>query len=372
MPDRPAPQPRAEHVGSFLRPDRLLGAARDARAGRLSAERFRELQDECIREVVAFQEGLGFLTVTDGEFRRRGWSAGFIDAVDGYGLREAALGFRDEQGARGVLPSPYARARLRRARGIAVDELRFLHGVVTIGVPKVTIPAPDVMHFFLGPRSVDPDVYPDIEEYYADLVAIYRAELEDLAALGGTALQLDDTALPCNCDATGRAEVRARGEAPDALTRRYVGLINDVLAACPAGMARSIHMCRGNLKGAWMAEGGYEPIAEAVFDGLDVDAFLLEFDSPRAGDFRVLRFVPAPKRVVLGLVSTKTPALETPDELRRRIDEAARHVPLERLGLSPQCGFSSAPGGGQPITPDDQRRKLELVLTVARDVWGTV
>ena len=364
--------PRAEHVGSFLRPERLLEAARAARAGRLSAERFRALQDECIREVVAFQEGLGFLTVTDGEFRRRGWSAGFIDAVAGFGLRDAALGFRDEQGERGVLPSPYARARLRRARGIAVDELRFLHGVVTTGVPKVTIPAPDVMHFFLGPRSVDPDVYPDIEEYYADLVAIYRAELEDLAALGGTALQLDDTALPCNCDETVRAEVRARGEAPDALTRRYVGLINDVLAACPAGMARSIHMCRGNLKGAWMAEGGYEPIAEAVFDGLDVDAFLLEFDSPRAGDFRVLRFVPAPKRVVLGLVSTKTPALETPDELRRRIDEAARHVPLERLGLSPQCGFSSAPGGGQPITPDDQRRKLELVLTVARDVWGTV
>ena len=196
---------------------------------------------------------------------------------------------------------------------------------------------PDVMHFFLGPRSVDPDVYPDIEEYYADLVAIYRTELEDLAALDRTALQLDDTALPCNCDETVRAEVRARGEAPDALTRRYVGLINDVPAACPAGMARSIHMCRGNLKGEWMAEGGYEPIAEAVFDGLDVDALLLEFDSPRAGDFRALRFVPAPKRVVLGLVSTKTPALEMPDELRRRIDEAARHVPLERLGLSPQC-----------------------------------
>jgi 5-methyltetrahydropteroyltriglutamate--homocysteine methyltransferase len=365
-------RPRAEHVGSFLRPDRLLAAARDARAGRLTAERFREVQDECVREVVTFQEELGFLTVTDGEFRRRGWSAGFIDAVDGFGLREATLGFRDERGERGALPSPYARARLRRARGIASDELRFLRGAVTTGVPKVTIPAPDVMHFFLGPRSVDLDVYRDVEEYYADLVAIYRAELRELAALGGRALQLDDTALPCNCDETVRAEVRARGEDPDALTRRYVGLINDVLAACPPRMTRSVHMCRGNLKGAWMAEGSYEPIAETVFDGLDVDAFLLEFDSPRAGDFRALRFVPAPKRVVLGLVSTKTPALERPDELLRRIDEAARHVPLERLGLSPQCGFSSAPGGGQPITPDDQRRKLELVLNVARDVWGTV
>jgi 5-methyltetrahydropteroyltriglutamate--homocysteine methyltransferase len=191
-------------------------------------------------------------------------------------------------------------------------------------------------------------------------------------ALGCTAVQLDDTALPCSCDARVRTAVQARGEDPDALTRRYVRLINDALAACPPSVARSIHMCRGNLKGAWMAEGGYEPIAKTVFAGLDVDAFLLEFDTPRAGDFRALRFVPPPTRVVLGLVSTKTPVLETPDGLRRRIDEAARHVPLDRLGLSPQCGFSSAPGGGQPITADDQRRKLDLVLTVARDVWGTV
>jgi 5-methyltetrahydropteroyltriglutamate--homocysteine methyltransferase len=272
---------------------------------------------------------------------------------------------------RGVLPSPYARAPLRRARGIALDEFRFLKGAVTTGLPKVTIPAPDVMHFFLGPRSVDPEVYPDLEQYYADLVAVYRAEVRDLVGLGCTALQLDDTALPCNCDDRVRAEVRARGEDPDALTLRYVGLINDALAACPPGVVRSVHMCRGNLKGAWMAQGGYEPIAEAVFGSLAVDAFLLEFDSPRAGDFRALRFVPAPKRVVLGLVSTKTPTLESADGLKRRIDEAARYVPLERIGLSPQCGFSSAPGSGQPITPDDQRRKLELVLAVARDVWGT-
>ena len=366
-----APLFRAEHIGSFLRPDRLLAAARDARAGALTAERFRAVQDECVRDVVAFQEGLGLRTVTDGEFRRRGWSAGFIDAVDGFGLRDAALGFRDDTGERGVLPSPFARGPLRRARGIATDEFRFLKGAVTTGLPKVTIPAPDVMHFFLGPRSVDPEVYPDLEQYYADLLAIYRAEVRDLMALGCTALQLDDTALPCNCDDRVRAQVRARGEDPDALTLRYVGLINDALAACPPDVVRSVHMCRGNLKGAWMAQGGYEPIAEAVFGGLAVDAFLLEFDSPRAGDFRALRFVPAPRRVVLGLVSTKTPALESADALKRRIDEAARYVPLERLGLSPQCGFSSAPGSGQPITPDDQRRKLELVLAVARDVWGT-
>jgi 5-methyltetrahydropteroyltriglutamate--homocysteine methyltransferase len=362
---------RAEHVGSFLRPGRLLSAAREARAGTLAPEGFRAIQDDCIRDVVALQEELGFRHVTDGEFRRRGWSAGFIDAVEGFGLREAGLGFRDAQGARGTLPSPYARARLRRSRGIASGEFRFLAGVVTTGVAKVTMPAPDVMHFFLGPRSVDPEIYPDVEQYYADLVGIYQAELRELVALGCRAIQLDDTALPCNCDDGVRAAVRARGEDPDVLTARYVRLVNDALAACPLGVTRSVHMCRGNLKGAWMAEGGYEPIAEAVFGGLAVDAFLLEFDTPRAGGFSSLRLVPAPTRVVLGLVSTKTPTLESADALKRRIDEAARHVPLERLGLSPQCGFSSAPGSDQPITPDDQRRKLELVLAVARDVWGT-
>jgi 5-methyltetrahydropteroyltriglutamate--homocysteine methyltransferase len=362
---------RAEHIGSFLRPERLLAAARATRGGTGPAGDLRAVQDECIREVVALQEALGLRCVTDGEFRRRGWSAGFIDAVEGFGLREGTLGFRDGAGDRGRLPSPYARARLARTRPIVADELRFLQSVARTGVPKVTIPAPDVMHFFLGPRSVDPAVYPDIEAYYADLAAVYRAEIGDLARLGGRHLQLDDTALPCNCDGGARAGVRARGEDPDRLTARYVALINEVLAACPPSMTRSIHMCRGNLRGAWMAEGGYEPIAERVFGGLAVDAFLLEFDTPRAGDFRPLRFVPAPRRVVLGLVSTKTPALESADHLERRIDEAARYVPLERLGLSPQCGFSSVSGSGQPLTADDQRRKLELVVQVAREVWGS-
>ena len=367
----PGPPFHAEHVGSFLRPERLLAGAREVRAGTMGAERFRAIQDECVREVVRLQEDLGLPSVTDGEFRRRGWSAGLIDAVEGFGFREGALGFRDDTGERGAPPSPYARTRLRRARGIATDEFRFLRDVATRGVPKVTLPAPDVMHFFLGPRSVDAAVYPDVEEYYADLVAIYREEIEDLVRLGSAYLQLDDTALPCNCDERVRAAVRSRGEDPDLLTRRYVDLINAVLAACPPGVARAVHMCRGNLRGAWMAEGGYEPIAERVFDHLAVDAFLLEFDTPRAGDFRALRLVPAPKRVVLGLVSTKTPVVESSDELRRRIDEAARYVPLERLGLSPQCGFSSVPGGGQPITVDDQRRKLARVLEVADAVWGS-
>jgi 5-methyltetrahydropteroyltriglutamate--homocysteine methyltransferase len=361
---------RAEHIGSFLRPERLLAAAREVRAGAMAVERFHAVQDQCVREVVRLQEAVGLPSVSDGEFRRRSWSAGLIDAVEGFGLREGALGFRDGRGERGAPPSPYARARLRRARGIATDELRFLRAVVTRGVPKITLPAPDVMHFFLGPRSVDTRVYPDVEEYYADLVAIYRAEIADLAALGCTYLQLDDTALPCNCDDRVRAEVRSRGEDPDGLTARYVELLNDVLAACPPGVAKAVHMCRGNLKGAWMAEGGYEPIAERVFGGLAVDAVFLELDTPRAGDLQPLRFVPAPVRVVLGLVSTKTPALESADALTRRIEEATRYVPLERLGLSPQCGFSSVAGSGQLLTADDQRRKLDRVVEVAEAVWG--
>jgi 5-methyltetrahydropteroyltriglutamate--homocysteine methyltransferase len=226
------------------------------------------------------------------------------------------------------------------------------------------------MHFFLGPRSADERAYPDIEGFYADLADIYRDEIRELAALGCTYLQLDDTALPCNCDDHARADVRSRGEDPDALTTRYVRLANEVLAACPPGMAKAVHMCRGNLRGAWMAEGGYEPIAERVFNDLAVDAFLLEFDTPRAGDFRPLRFVPKGKSVVLGLISTKSPALEAKDALKRRIDEAAKYVPLERLGISPQCGFSSVAGSGQPIGSDDQKRKLELVLQLATEIWS--
>lgn len=365
------PSFRAEHIGSFLRPDRLMAAVRQARDGKLTPQALHAMQDECIRELVAMEEAVGLSSVTDGEFRRRGWSAGFIDAVEGFGLREGTLlGFRDEKGGKGSAASPYAKARLKRTRGIATDEFRFLKGAVHTGLPKVTIPSPDVMHYFLGPRSVDETVYPDIEQYYADLVSIYAAEIKELAALGCSYLQLDNTALPCNCDVHARADVSARGEDPDALTARYVRLVNDVLASCPPGMAKATHMCRGNLKGAWMAEGGYEPIAEKVFGGIDVDAFFLEFDTPRAGDFRPLRFVPAPKRVVLGLISTKTPQLESADELKRRIAEASKFVPLERLGISPQCGFSSAPGAGQPLTQDDQQRKLELLVKVAREVWG--
>jgi 5-methyltetrahydropteroyltriglutamate--homocysteine methyltransferase len=266
-------------------------------------------------------------------------------------------------------PAPYARERVRRTRGIATDEFAFLESVVRAGTPKVTMPSPPVMHFFLGPRAVDEAVYPDMEVFFDDLARVYRDEITALAELGCTYLQLDDTALPCNCDERLRAGVRERGEDPDQLTERYARLINAAIADRPAGMTIAMHLCRGNARGAWMAEGGYEPIAEALFNAIQVDAYFLEYDTPRAGDFGPLRVVPPNKVIVLGLVSTKTPVLEAEDELVRRIEDAGRHVSIERLCLSPQCGFSSVAGARQVVTLDDARRKIELLQRVAARVF---
>ena len=362
---------RVEHVGSFVRPQRLLEAARGRKAGKVDERQFRAVQDECIREIVAFQESIGLPTITDGEFRRRSWSAGFIDAVEGFGLRDGTLTFRDESRVIGVAASPYARAPLKRRQRIVADDYRFLRSAVKRGVPKVTMAAPDVMHYFLGPKAFEASAYRDREAFFEALVRIYRDEIAELAAEGCAYLQLDDTALPCNCDAQAREDVASRGEDADELTARYAKLFNDCVAGRPAGMTIGIHLCRGNLKGAWMAEGGYEPVADALFNRIDATTYCLEYDTDRAGDFSPLRFVPKGKRVILGLVSTKTPVLESKDLLKRRIDAAAKHVPLEQLGLGPQCGFSSGGGGGQALTQDDTRRKLELIIETATDVWGT-
>ena len=360
---------RVEHIGSFVRPERLLQAARAHKENNLSKHRFREIQDASIRDIVAFQESLGLPSITDGEFRRRSWSAGFIDAVDGFGLRDGSLTFRDGSRVVGIASSPYARAPLKRKQRIVADDYRFLKAVVKRGLSKVTMASPAVMHYFLGPKAFASSVYRDREAYFADLVRIYREEIADLAREGCAYLQLDETALPCNCDRHAREDVAARGENPDELTERYARLINDCIAGKPAGMTLALHLCRGNLKGAWMAEGGYEPIADALFNRVNVGIYCLEYDTVRAGDFSPLRFVPKGKSVILGLVSTKTAALESKDALKRRISEAGKYIPLERLGISPQCGFSSGGGGGQTVTQDDTRRKLELVMEVAHDVW---
>ena len=363
---------RVEHVGSFVRPERLLEAVRAHRAGRVNDASLKQVQDDCIGEIVAFQESIGLPTITDGEFRRRSWSAGFIDAVEGFGLRDGTLTFRDASRVIGVAASPYAKAPLRRRQRIVADDYRFLKSVVKRGVPKVTMAAPDVMHYFLGPKAFEASVYGDREAYFEALVGIYREEIAELAAQHCTYLQLDDTALPCNCDPHAREDVAARGEDADELTERYVRLLNECVRGRPAGMTIAVHLCRGNLKGAWMAEGGYEPVADALFNRLDATTYCLEYDTERAGDFSPLRFVPGGKRVILGLVSTKTPVLESKDALKRRIDAAAKHMPLEQLGIGPQCGFSSGGGGGQALTQDDTRRKLELIMQTAREVWGHI
>ena len=358
---------RVEHVGSFVRPEKLLNAVRERKAGRIDDVELKRVQDEAIRDIVAFQESIGLPSITDGEFRRRSWSAGFIDAIDGFGLRDGTLSFRDETRVIGVAASPYAKARLERKKHIVADDYHFLKSVVKRGVPKVTMAAPDVMHYFLGPKAFD--AYKDREAFFADLAKIYRDEIRDLAAEGCTYLQLDDTALPCNCDAYARQDVERRGENPDELTERYAKLFNEAIAHKPDDMTVAVHLCRGNLKGAWMAEGGYEPIADALFNRLDATVYCLEYDTERAGDFAPIRHVPKGKRVILGPVSTKTPVLEKKEDLKKRIDAAAKHIALDRLGIGPQCGFSSGGGGGQALTADDTRRKLELVMEVARDVW---
>jgi 5-methyltetrahydropteroyltriglutamate--homocysteine methyltransferase len=362
---------RAEHIGSFLRPQRLIEAARAHKAGTLDAAGFAKVQDDCVREIVAFQEGLGLRSITDGEFRRRGWSAGFIDSVEGFGLRDGTLGFRTETQIIGIASSPYAKSKLKRKHRIIADDYKFLKTAVKKGTPKVTVASPPVMHYFLGPKSYDAGVYKDREAFFADLVKIYQDEVADLAAEGCTYLQLDDTAMPCNCDDKARHDVVARGEDPDELTRTYAKLINAAIAKKPANMTVGMHLCRGNLKGAWMAEGGYDPIADVLFNQVNVDGYFLEYDTDRAGDFQPLRFVPKGKTVILGLVSTKTPVLESKDELKRRIDAAAKHCPIDQLGLSPQCGFSSGGGSGQVVDETATKKKLELIVDVAREVWGS-
>jgi 5-methyltetrahydropteroyltriglutamate--homocysteine methyltransferase len=282
-------------------------------------------------------------------------------------VERARFAFRDEAGEEQAFLAPHVGGRLRRSSSIAGDELDF-RSRVTGRTAKIKLPSPPTMHFWRGAAGVDASVYPDPEEFFSDLAAVYREEIADLAARGARYVQLDEVPLAMLCDPDVRDRLAAGGEDPGRLIDRYLRLIGEALAGAPAGVTFAMHLCRGNYKGRWLSEGGYEPIAERLFSEVPVDAFLLEFDSSRAGGFAPLRFVPAGKRAMLGLVSTKTARLESADELARLVDEAARHAPLDRLGLCPQCGFASTVGGN-PVTVDDERRKLGLVVEVARRIW---
>jgi 5-methyltetrahydropteroyltriglutamate--homocysteine methyltransferase len=364
----PTPPFRAEHIGSLLRPRELKDAFRACAERRLGEAELREVQDRLIREAVRLQEDVGLHSITDGEFRRTAWSAGFIWALDGLVPRDSLFDFTDEQGNTIAWQTCYADRRVRRTHGIATEEFTFVRAH-TERTAKVTMPAPSFLHFFRGQQCANPAAYADLERFWDDLVDIYRTEVADLARLGCRYVQLDEVPMAMLCDASVRDKVRSRGEDPDALIRAYVSVVNRALAARPAGMTVGMHLCRGNLRGHWMAAGGYDAIAERLFNDLAVDAFFLEYDTPRAGDFAPLRHMAKDKRVILGLVSTKTPTLEAADTLKRRIDEASRFVPIERLGISPQCGFASTIGGN-PLREDDERAKLARIVEVASGVWG--
>ncbi len=359
---------RADHVGSLLRPARLREAFRSRRDGELTDAEFQAVTEYAIRDAVALQEGAGLQSITDGEFRRASYWAHFVEAVDGLSTGPALFEFTDADGQRLAFTAPHVVGRLHRSRPISAAEFEFLR-TATSRTPKITMPAPSTMHFWRGPHAVEPGGYGSLDDVVADLAEVYRAEIAELAALGATYLQLDEVALAMLCDPDVRGAVSDRGEDPEALVGRYVAAINDAVAGRPDGVTVSLHLCRGNYKGRWMSAGGYQPVAERVFGESEVDALFLEYDSPRAGDFAPLRHVSPATTVVLGLVSSKNPQLETRDELLRRIEDAARYVPVERLGLSPQCGFAST-AAGNPVTADDEMRKLALVVDVAEEVWG--
>ncbi len=362
---------RAEHVGSLLRPAQLLRAREQHALGRLPAGELAAIEDDAIRDAVRCQEQIGLAVVTDGEFRRAAWQTDFLRQISNVVMTQGTVkvSFHTEQGDIDRMPSALAVVgKVSRPRPIFLEAYRFLHSIAR-AVPKITIPSPSLLHFRGGRRAVDATAYPDIEEFYSDIARVYAEEIADLAAAGCRYVQIDEVDFAYLCDPKLRAEVRRFGEDPDALPRTYARLINRCIAQRPPDMTVGMHLCRGNFESAWLAEGGYEPVAQVLFNEVDVDRYLLEYDTERAGDFRPLRFLPRGKIVVLGLVTSKRGALEDADALARRIEEAARYAPLEQLALSPQCGFASA-GRGNRLTAEEQWAKLRLSVEVARRVWG--
>jgi 5-methyltetrahydropteroyltriglutamate--homocysteine methyltransferase len=364
---------RADHVGSFLRPRSVLEAREHRAAGNIDYAELRAAEDAAIAELVKWQEGLGLKAITDGEFRRFFFHTDFLLQLDGVeergGLKKA---FKNDSGKDVSFAPPVmvVTGKIRHSKPIQLRDYQYLASLVS-ETPKVAIPSPTMLHFRAGRAGIPEDVYPTMEEFYADVAAAYRDEVDSLAQAGCRYIQLDDTNLAYLCDDEQRADAAKRGLDPDATTRQYAQLINQSFASAPSDMLKAIHLCRGNFRSSWAAEGGYEPVAEIMFNELDIDAFFLEYDDPRSGDFAPLRFLPKGKTVVLGLVTTKLGELETKDEIKRRIDEATKFVDIDQLALSPQCGFASTVHGND-ITTEQQADKIRLVVEVAEEVWGSV
>ena len=367
MSARATPPFRADQVGSLLRPAEIKEARARLERGEIDGGELRAVEDRCIRNAVARQESLGLEVVTDGEYRRGWWNHDFLGRIDGV---ETELDQKSYKFAGSDDPryTPKVTRRVRRARPMMLDHFQYLSSVAR-KTPKFTMPSPSILYHRGGRAAIDREAYPDLDRLWSDVGRVYQEEIRDLAAAGCTYLQIDDTSFSFLCDEKFRASCRARGDDPDALPYMFAKAVNAAVARRPAGMTIVMHTCRGNWKSTWLAEGGYDPVAQAVFNEVNVDGWFLEYDSERAGSFEPLRFVPKGKKVVLGLVSTKTPVLENKDALKRRIDQAARYVPLENLCVSPQCGFASSHHGNL-LTEDDQWRKLALVVEVAGEVWG--
>ena len=365
----PAPY-RADQVGSLLRPAALSAMRQRFRQGEIDAATLAQAEDEAIRALVQRQRAVGLHSITDGELRRDWWHLDFLARLDGVTLKQNPGPKFQIAGQEEQPPIATVTGRVHCSGPIMAEHFRFLKSLTDAsgGTPKMTIPSPSMLHLRGGRAAIDREVYPDMAAFWADVAAAYRVAIGHLADAGCRYLQLDDITFAYLCDPKIQATCRANGDDPAALPRIYADTINAALAGRPADMAVTIHTCRGNFKSAWVAEGGYDPVVEAMFS-TDVDGYFMEFDSARAGGFGPLKALPRGKKVVLGLVTTKLGALESKDEIRRRIDEAAQHVPLENLCLSPQCGFSST-HHGNALSQDDQWRKLERVVEVAAEVWG--
>ena len=370
---RDTPPFRADHVGSLLRPPELLRAREEHAAGRLSAEGLHAVEDDAIRDAVRMQEALGLRSVTDGEFRRASWHMDFVYQLGGVGKSDEKLvvHFHNKDGDVEFTPAlQQVHARVSLDHTIFGDDFSFLQSVANGTTPKLTIPAPSMVHYRGGRAVIDSGVYPDLDVFWDDLGAAYAEEVRRLHELGCSYLQLDDTSLAYLNDPVQRAALAERGDDAEHLHLTYISTVNAALAGRPEGMTVTTHLCRGNFRSSWVAEGSYEFVAEALFNELEVDGFFMEYDDERSGGFEPLRFVPPGKQIVLGLVTTKSGELESKDDLKRRIEHASRFVSLDQLCLSPQCGFSSTVDGNS-LTMEQQSAKLRLVVETAAEVWGS-
>jgi 5-methyltetrahydropteroyltriglutamate--homocysteine methyltransferase len=363
---------RYDHVGSFLRPKYLLEAREQKAKGTITAEQLRAVEDQAITEIVKFQEDVGLKSITDGEFRRTYFHIDFLDKLGGV-KTDIPVTFIKPDGSQELAP-PVMKVvgKVTHAQAIQLADFEYLKSQVSAGnTPKVTIPSPTMLHFRGGRAGISRQHYPELDpEFYQDVANAYGDELRSLAAAGCTYVQMDDTNLAYLCDEKMREAARQRGDDPNELPHRYAKFVNLVVAQKPAGMTLAMHLCRGNFKSTHAASGNYEPVAEALLQEMNLDAYFMEYDDSRSGDFKPLRFLPKGKTVVLGLVTTKFGTLEDKDDLKRRIEAAAHYAPLDQLALSPQCGFSSTVHGND-IAVEAQRAKLRLVIETAKEVWGS-